>query len=215
MLGWLDYALSPSYRRHLREKAQRAGITVAQRRESVGQAGKMVMENLSLWLRPPHQPIAAEVQWCGARKPITVMYRPARYRVLRELEVAARARHALGTVPATIAGVRQLLRALGRGEVVGLLPDQVPPEGLGVWAEFFGSPAYTMTLAARLAQLSGAPIVLARCEPLPLHGDDAQALLHAQASVVNRTMEQLIRQCPQQYLCGYNRYKRPRGSLRS
>ena len=48
-------------------------------------------------------------------------------------------------------------------------------------------------------------------EPLPLRGDDAPALQIAQAAVINRAMEGLIRQCPQQYLWGYNRYKRPRG----
>ena len=62
----------------------------------------------------------------------------------------ARARPALATAPATLAGVRQMMRALRRGETVGLLPDQVPPDGMGVWAPFFGQPAYTMTLAARL-----------------------------------------------------------------
>ena len=262
-LGWLVYALSPGYRQRLQVNAQRAGITLAQRRQSVGEAGKMVLESLRLWLRPADQPIADPVHWegekliedalalgrglvfltphmgsfeitaqayaqrYGAIKPITVMFRPARYRMLRELEEAARARPALATVPASIGGVRQMMRALQRGEAVGLLPDQVPPQGMGVWADFFGAPAYTMTLAARLAQQSGAPIVLAWCErlplgrgfhlrlcrlaePLPLQGEDAQALQLAQASVINRAMQQLIQQCPQQYLWGYNRYKGPR-----
>ena len=81
----------------------------------------------------------------------------------------ARARAARpAAAPATLAGVRQMLRALRRGEAVGLLPDQVPPEGMGVWAPFFGRPAYTMTLAARLAQQTGAvPLVLAWGERLP------------------------------------------------
>jgi KDO2-lipid IV(A) lauroyltransferase len=112
-----------------------------------------------------------------------------------------------------------MMRALKRGEAVGLLPDQAPPQGMGVWADFFGTPAYTMTLAARLVQQSGAPIVLAWCErlprgqgfhlrlsrlaePLPVQGDDAQALQVAQALVINRAMQQLILQCPQQYLWG-------------
>ena len=69
--------------------------------------------------------------------------------------------------PPTLAGVRQMMRALRRGEAVGLLPDQVPPEGMGVWAPFFGRPAYTMTLAARLAQQTGAALLLAWGERLP------------------------------------------------
>lgn len=264
-LGWLVYALSPSYRRRLCANAQRAGVTPAQRRRSVAETGKMVMESLRLWLRPPGQPIADAVRWegeslidealaggrglvfltphmgsfeitaqayaqrYGAQAPITVMYRPARYRMLRELEEAARARPALATAPASIAGVRQMMRALKRGEAVGLLPDQVPPQGMGVWADFFGAPAYTMTLAARLAQQAGAPIVLAWCErlaggqgyhlrlsrmaePLPLQAADTQALQQAQAAAINRAMQQLILQCPEQYLWGYHRYKNPRGA---
>jgi KDO2-lipid IV(A) lauroyltransferase len=69
-------------------------------------------------------------------------------------------------VPTTLAGVRQMIKALRRGEAVGLLPDQVPPEGLGVWSPVFGKPAYTMTLAARLALQTGATVLLVRCERL-------------------------------------------------
>ena len=263
VMGWLVYALSPSYRRRLKANAARAGIPEALRRQSVAEAGKMVLEGLRLWLRPPDQPIGDPVHWegealiedalaqgrglifltphmgsfeitaqayaqrYGRQQPITVMYRPARHRLLRELEESARARPALATAPASIAGIRQMMRALKRGEAIGLLPDQVPPQGMGVWADFFGAPAYTMTLAARLAQQTGAPIVLALCErlpqgrgfhlrlsrlpePLPLQGADAQALQVAQAEVINRAMQGLILQCPQQYLWGYNRYKVPR-----
>ena len=166
----------------------------------------------------------------GERQPITVLYRPARKRALRELEEAARARPHLATAPATLGGVRQLLRALKRGETVGLLPDQVPPEGQGVWAPFFGQPAYTMTLAARLVRQTGAallaiwgerlpqgrgyrievlemPVPLVAAERLP--ADEAQALL-ADATAINRSMEALISRKPSQYLWGYHRYKQPR-----
>ena len=88
--------------------------------------------------------------------PITVLYRPARKPWLRTLMDGSRARPGVATAPATLAGVRQMIRALRRGEAVGLLPDQVPPDGMGVWVPFFGKPAYTMTLAARLVQQTGA-----------------------------------------------------------
>jgi KDO2-lipid IV(A) lauroyltransferase len=259
VLGWLTYWASPTYRRRLRDNAARAGISPAQRRRAVAEAGKMATEGLRLWLRPPDAPIADPVRWegealigealalgrglvfltphlgsfettaqayaqrFGTIQPVTVMFRPARHPLLRELQQSARARPALATAPASIGGVRQMMRALKRGEAVGLLPDQVPPQGMGVWADFFGTPAYTMTLAARLAQQSGAPIVLIWCERLPegrgfhlrlsrltepLEGRDEQA----QAAVINRAMESLIRQCPQQYLWGYHRYKQPRGA---
>jgi Kdo2-lipid IVA lauroyltransferase/acyltransferase len=157
--------------------------------------------------------------------PITVLYRPARQPALREVMDQSRARPGVSTAPATLAGVRQMMRALRRGEAVGLLPDQVPPDGMGVWVPFFGKPAYTMTLAARLVQQTGAvPLLIwgerlargagytvrvsALGEALPAH-DPTQA---ESAAVINRAMERMIRQCPQQYLWGYNRYKQPRAA---
>lgn len=155
--------------------------------------------------------------------PITVLYRPAKQPWLREVIEGSRARPGLATAPASLAGVRQMIRALRRGETVGLLPDQVPPEGMGEWAPFFGRPAYTMTLAARLAQQTGAAVlliwgerlrggqgyvvrILPMTEALPA---DVAAQAES-AAVINRAMESLIRQCPQQYLWGYHRYKGPR-----
>jgi KDO2-lipid IV(A) lauroyltransferase len=174
----------------------------------------------------------------GGRQPMTVLYRPARKARLRAFEDAARARPGLRTAPASLAGVRQLLRALQSGQTVGLLPDQVPPQGLGVWAPFFGQPAYTMTLVARLARQTGATLLLAWCERLP-QGEgyvihvappshplaalpvdsspagvvtvEAQHGLQASAAAINRSMETLVAACPSQYLWGYDRYKAPRG----
>ncbi len=159
----------------------------------------------------------------GNGHPITVLYRPARKPWLRELVDTARARPGLATAPATLGGVRQMIRALRRGEAVGLLPDQVPPEDMGVWAPFFGKPAYTMTLAARLVQQTGAALLLAWGERLPrgrgyvvrfsAFDEPLPASHEAQAesaAAINRAMERLILQHPQQYLWGYDRYKAPR-----
>jgi KDO2-lipid IV(A) lauroyltransferase len=163
----------------------------------------------------------------GAQVPLTALYRPARKAWLREMMDASRARPGLLTAPATLGGVRQMMRALRRGETVGLLPDQVPPDGMGVWSEFFGRPAYTMTLAARLIEQSGATPLLMVGErlprgagyhvhtlplPAPLPAGDAADPAHqrACARVINHAMETLIRRWPRQYLWGYHRYKSPR-----
>ena len=155
----------------------------------------------------------------GKTHPMTALYRPARQAWLAALEASARARPGLHTAPTTLAGVKQMLKALKRGECVGLLPDQVPPLHQGVWAPFFGQPAYTMTLAARLAQQTGALTLLAWGERLPwgrgyvVHALPAQAIEaasgHDAVVRMNQTLEALVLQHPRQYLWGYARYKQP------
>lgn len=156
----------------------------------------------------------------GARRPMTVLYRPSRQPWLRDLVDRARERPGLRTAPTSLSGVRQLIGALRAGEAVGLLPDQVPPQGLGVWAPFFGRDAYTMTLSARLARSADAVVLLSWGERLPwgrgfvVHVRPLDTPLptdpDAAARAVNAAMETLVRESPAQYLWSYDRYKAPR-----
>jgi len=157
----------------------------------------------------------------AARHPITVLYRPPKLRRLQPLLEIGRRRGQVTLAPTDMSGVKALLKALKRGEAVGILPDQAPGEGEGVWAEFFGRPAYTMTLAARLARATDAAVILAYAERLPrgegfdLWLEPLPAGLPEQpreaANFLNRAIENLIRKLPAQYLWSYNRYKIPRG----
>lgn len=149
--------------------------------------------------------------------PITVLYRPPKLRWIEPLMMAGRKRWRSTVAPATLSGVRTLYKALQRGEAVGLLPDQAPGVGEGAWADFFGRPAYTMTLVARLQQATGAAVIMAFAERLP-HG--AGYHLHLQQvpeagfdeAALNRAIEAVVRTCPAQYLWSYNRYKVPAGA---
>ena len=152
--------------------------------------------------------------------PMTVLYRPARQAWLAAMLQASRRRQGMLTVPTNLQGVRKLLKALRKGEAVGLLPDQVPPLGMGIWSPVWGRPAYTMTLAAKLVLQTGADVVVAWGERLPwgqgycIHACklevDLQADLACMVAQVNSAMEGLVRQCPAQYLWGYERFKQPR-----
>lgn len=151
--------------------------------------------------------------------PLTVLYRPARQAWLADLMEQSRRRPGLETAPTTLAGVRQMMRALRRGHSVGLLPDQVPPQDMGVWSPFFGRDAYTMTLSARLAYQTGAVVLLIWGERKPwgrgfrIHCRELLAPLQVDVAIatrqINAEMERLIRECPEQYLWGYARYKQP------
>ncbi|MDO8457598.1 MAG: lysophospholipid acyltransferase family protein [Burkholderiaceae bacterium] len=151
---------------------------------------------------------------------LTVLYRPARKVWMAKLVANSRSRPGLSAVPTNLSGVRQMIKALRKGEAVGLLPDQVPPDGMGLWVPFFGKDAYTMTLAARLAAQTGATVLVSWGERLPwgrgykLHfyelDQGLEGDLDAALARMNGAMEGLIRDCPTQYLWGYGRYKHPR-----
>lgn len=251
LAGWLVWLLSPTYRRNLNAQLVQAGLTEAKfaaiaeagkvllelpkiwlrpHEEVVARVVKVTGWELVeearaagrgiLFLTPHLGCFEITAQYCAAQHPLTVMYRRPKQDWLAPLIERGRGAK-VNLAPADLSGVRRLLKALKRGEAVGMLPDQVPGQGEGAWVPFFGRPAYTMTLAARLAE-TGATVLMAYGERLhygagyhfkvfplsaPLEGDLIQ-----RAAQLNRELEILIRQCPGQYLWGYNRYKVPAGA---
>jgi len=156
---------------------------------------------------------------------VTCLFKPPHQPWLRAFVEKMRSRPNMPMAPATPRGVRMLVKALKRGENIGILPDQVPSGGEGTWAPFYGKPAYSMTLVHRLQQMTGAPVAMVYAERLPrgagyrghmrilcdggmLPEDPAAA-----SAVINATIEELIVIDPTQYLWGYNRYKHPAGAV--
>jgi KDO2-lipid IV(A) lauroyltransferase len=178
-------------------------------------AGKAVV-----FLTPHMGCFEVAAQYAAERMPITVLYRPPKMGWLEPVMREGRAHPNLRLAPADVSGVRGVLAALKRGEAAGFLPDQVPGEGEGEWADFFGRKAYTMTLAARLAARDNLLCLLAYAKRLP-RGEGFEIVLRPLPAPlpgetatrrVNRALEALVRECPGQYLWGYNRYKIPRGA---
>lgn len=154
--------------------------------------------------------------YLAQRAPITAMYRPPKLGWLEVVMRNGRERGQAKLAKADMSGVRVLFKALKRGEAIGMLPDQAPGQGEGEWADFFGRPAYTMTLVGKLAQASGATVLLVsaqrqskgyviRFEPLELDFE------HSVPLQINVALERLIHAFPAQYLWSYNRYKVPNG----
>jgi len=179
-----------------------------------------------IYLTPHLGSFEVTARYLARSAPLTVMFRPPRARLLTHVMTRARNASGVTAVPATLQGVRAFVRALQRGQAVGMLPDQVPRSGDGVWVPFFGRMAYTVTLPCRLARQTRAIVILIAAERLPagrgwrIHAvrvpDSPTTPLpdapEAQATLINRAMETLIRRFPEQYLWGYNRYKEPRNA---
>ncbi|MCX7148318.1 MAG: lysophospholipid acyltransferase family protein [Rhodocyclales bacterium] len=251
LAGWAAWLLSPTYRRNFSRHIEQAAMmgaktaAIAEAGKTLLELPRIwlrpqneVIESVVrisgwelvekawsagrgiLFLTPHLGCFEITAQYYAAKKPMTVLYRRSKQDWLTPLIEQGRGAN-LKLAPADLSGVRRLLKALKSGEAVGMLPDQVPGNGEGAWLPFFGRPAYTMTLAARLAE-TGATVLLAYGERLhygagyhlklfplsaPLAGD-----LMQRAAQLNRELETLIRLCPEQYLWGYNRYKVPAGA---
>lgn len=196
--------------------AQVAEVSGWEHVEAAQQAGKGIV-----FLTPHLGCFEITAQYYSAFGDVTVLYRPPKSAALQTMILQGRKRDQLHLAPADLSGVRSLIKALKKGQAVGMLPDQAPKTGEGVWLDFFDRPAYTMTLAARLTE-TGATTLMAWGERLPggrgyrLHFQPPQQALEGdtvtRAAQINREIEFLIRECPQQYLWGYNRYKQPAGA---
>jgi KDO2-lipid IV(A) lauroyltransferase len=165
-------------------------------------------------------------QYLQSRHPLTCMYKPQPGETMEALMVGGRTHLGMQLAPTDARGVRTLLGALKRGELIGILPDQEPGDGSGLFAPFFGTPALTMTLLPKLAAKSGAAVLVAYAERLSwgrgyivhLHPCD-EAVRDADpavaAAAMNRAVEQAVRECPTQYQWSYKRFRRrPEGEAK-
>ena len=161
-------------------------------------------------------------QWLAARTPLAVLYAPPESKVgeafLNRVRAAQGDAQRVTQVRAEASAVRELLRRLKDGGVVGILPDQQPKQGDGAFAPFFGVPALTMTLLSRLAAKTGASVVIAWCERIDAHGPGFA--LHIEAvdaavadpdtaravAALNAAVERVARRDPAQYQWTYKRF---------
>jgi KDO2-lipid IV(A) lauroyltransferase len=160
-------------------------------------------------------------QWLASRTPLAILYAPPDSKIgeafLRRVRAAHGDESRVTQVRAEGPAIRGLFKLLQNGGVAGILPDQQPKAGDGEFAPFFGIPALTMTLLTRLAQRTGATVLLGYCErvgdtddgpafalrfePVPDAADSVAAL--------NAAVERVARRDPAQYQWTYKRWSIP------
>lgn len=161
--------------------------------------------------------------YCSSKYPMTTLYKPPQLVQLDDMVRHGRERLGARLFPTDNKGVRALLAALKKGQLVGVLPDQEPGKGNGVFAPFFNHQAYSATLISRLVDKTGAQVVFAYARRLPggkgyelvfmaADNEAIQGELFESVSAINRGVEDCIRQCPEQYQWSYHRFRtRPEG----
>ena len=164
--------------------------------------------------------------WSAHQANVTALYKAAKLPGLDRLIHQARSNAGMKLAPATAKGVMQLKRSLVKGEVSLILPDQEPPPAAGIISQWFGQPAYTMTLAAQLADTKNTRVILgfarrlANSEGFTIELEDISDLcsvhagsgsdsevLAAKVQAINTSIERLVRCTPEQYQWEYRRFK--------
>src|SRR6185312_1200262 len=158
--------------------------------------------------------------WVGARTPFATFYTQPRHPQAELLLRRLRGGGASIQFPIDDSGVRRVFRHLKEGGVVSIMPDHVPRAG-SVVAPFFGVPALTMTLLPRLAQRTGARVLMLFVERLPqgfrVHFRESPAALLAPdpqvaCTAMNAAIESCVRDAFPQYQWNYKRFKAREGS---
>jgi KDO2-lipid IV(A) lauroyltransferase len=156
--------------------------------------------------------------------PTTFMYQPPKNSHFDNMIKSARSRGNARLAPTNRQGVSILLKTLKQGEMVGLLPDQEPGEDGGEFADFFATPALTMTLVSRLVERTGARVICGFARRLPggrgfdltIKAADPMiydADLAKSVEGLNRSVEACVNEAVSQYQWEYKRFKRrPDGS---
>ncbi len=122
---------------------------------------------------------------------------------------------------------RAVLRGLHRGELIGIPFDQNAKRSEATWVPFFSEPAATITGLARVARISGAPVMpvfIVRQPDMRSHkieifdevpqqrSSDADADWHENTAHFVKAVEEIVRKYPEQFLWIHRRYRtRPRG----
>lgn len=164
--------------------------------------------------------------YCPQYWPMTILFKVPSMKGMEQLLRKVRERAGTTLAPAGTTGVRELRKALSRNELIGILPDQDPGLGSGVFAPFFDIQANTMTLVSRLASKTGATVLVVYAERLPkgqgynIHFSATPDCLVdtdpvVAAACLNSVVEACARKLPEQYQWAYKRFKsRPKGEPR-
>ncbi len=158
----------------------------------------------------------------SARAPFVALYKAPKRADLDAAVTASRSRFGAKLISSGSPAMRGMLAALRRGEAIGLLADQQPKQGDGVFAPFFGQPALTMTLVNRLSRKTDTPVIFAAAERVAGRGwairfEAADERITAADPVeaiapMHEWLESTIARHPEQYLWSYKRFSvRPTG----
>lgn len=151
----------------------------------------------------------------------TVLYKPSKTKWLNKLMLKGRTENNIRPVPTTRYGIVELVKALKRKEIIGILPDSIASSGDGVWVKFFGQDVFATTLAAKMMQFKDAAIFIVGSKrlahskfvinyiPYTLKSDNLQEIVQDTYKV----FEQVVLEAPDQFYWSYDRFRTPKHAV--
>ena len=157
--------------------------------------------------------------YLGKHFPTTNLYQPPDSPALHQIMLNSRQRDGSKLAPTNTRGVKILLQTLKRGELIGILPDQVPPRESGDYGDFFATPALTTTLVKNLAARTGAKVISGAAYRINRSGkfklvfsmvEDGVYVddMYTSLTALNHSVECCVSVAPEQYQWEYKRFKR-------
>lgn len=155
--------------------------------------------------------------WGSIEMPVVSLYKQPSDPRLDPVIRRSRERFGATLVASGSPAMRRILAQLRQGGCVGMMIDQQPKQGEGLFAPFFGHPALTMTLVRRLTRQTGCEVLLVSTHRLGRGRGWAISIEPADKAiadddplrsirVLHDWLEDAIRAHPAQYLWSYKRY---------
>ena len=154
--------------------------------------------------------------------PMTSLYKQQKNPALENFIKQGREASGSALVPTNTKGVAALLKALRRNELTAILPDHVPAKNSGIFAPFFGQPAYTMTLVHQLIKRTQCKVVVGYAirvkQGFEINYETPETAIYdaeekVSVAALNQSIEKVVNRHISQYQWGYKRFKRrPEGT---
>ena len=159
--------------------------------------------------------------WLNQYTAPVIMYKPSKNKGIDRFMLEARQSTRAKLVPTDENGVRAIFKHLKQGGLTVILPDHLPKESGGIYADFFGQKALSTTLLSKLASKTQCNVIGISC----LRNTDTHFDIHCtqlsenilskdlQVSVnqLNQDVEAMINVAPEQYICSYKRFRKVEG----
>jgi len=159
--------------------------------------------------------------WLNQYTAPVIMYKPSKNKGINRFMLEARQSTRATLVPTDENGVRAIFKHLKQGGLTMILPDHLPKESGGIYADFFGQKALSTTLVSKLASKMQCNVIGISClrnsdthfdiQCTQLSDNILSKDLQVSVNQLNQDVEAMINVAPEQYIWSYKRFKKIEG----